>query len=142
MGYELNSSMVISDTIDGEVLAIRSDNGAYYSMRGPAATAWTVLISGSDVDDAALAASQHHGADQSVVRADLATFTDLLLAERLIIDNAGISSEAQIPNESKGQPWDTPRFEKYTDMQDLLLFDPIHEVQAAGWPAVATDQPK
>jgi hypothetical protein len=27
-----------------------------------------------------------------------------------------------------------PRLQKFTDMQELLLLDPIHEVDEAGWP--------
>ena len=27
-----------------------------------------------------------------------------------------------------------PRLRKYTDMQDLLLLDPIHEIDQSGWP--------
>jgi hypothetical protein len=27
-----------------------------------------------------------------------------------------------------------PVLEKYTDMQELLLLDPIHDVEEAGWP--------
>jgi hypothetical protein len=26
-------------------------------------------------------------------------------------------------------------------MEDLLLFDPIHEVDVSGWPSVKTDSP-
>jgi hypothetical protein len=29
---------------------------------------------------------------------------------------------------------------KYTDMQDLLLLDPIHEVDAAGWPSTKVEE--
>ncbi len=31
-----------------------------------------------------------------------------------------------------------PVLESFTDMQDLILLDPIHEVDAAGWPNTAT----
>jgi hypothetical protein len=30
-----------------------------------------------------------------------------------------------------------PQLQKYTDMQELLLLDPIHEVEESGWPATA-----
>jgi hypothetical protein len=31
-------------------------------------------------------------------------------------------------------PYTKPVLNKYTDMQQLLLADPLHEVQEAGWP--------
>jgi hypothetical protein len=30
-----------------------------------------------------------------------------------------------------------PALNKYTDMQELLLLDPVHEVSEAGWPSKA-----
>ena len=36
MAYAVNTENVVHDTIDGEVLAIRSDTGTYYSMQGSA----------------------------------------------------------------------------------------------------------
>ena len=30
--------------------------------------------------------------------------------------------------------FEAPRLEKYTDMQDLVLLDPVHEVDEQGWP--------
>jgi hypothetical protein len=32
-----------------------------------------------------------------------------------------------------------PVLHKHTDMQDLLLLDPIHEVDETGWPSVKKD---
>ena len=32
-------------------------------------------------------------------------------------------------------PFEAPRLTKYTDMRDLLVLDPIHDVDESGWPA-------
>jgi hypothetical protein len=36
-------------------------------------------------------------------------------------------------------PFVAPVLDKYTDMQELLLLDPIHEVDASGWPKLPDD---
>jgi hypothetical protein len=36
--------------------------------------------------------------------------------------------------EGQGESYLQPSFEKYSDMQEMLLLDPIHEVSEAGWP--------
>ena len=141
MTYLLNSTNVVCDTIDGEVLAIRSDNGAYYSMRGPSATAWVAIVSGASLDDAAPAAAAHHGADADTVRADLGAFADLLAGELLVVSSPSNDTAIDLPADTLGLPWEPPVFEKYSDMEDLLLFDPIHEVNVTGWPSVKTDNP-
>jgi hypothetical protein len=139
--YRLNSSNVVHDIIDGEVLAIRSDTGTYYSMQGPTATAWCALISGADVETMAQAVAAHHGADVDVVGAALETFGAELQAESLLVaGNADGTAIIDLPPETRGQAWAPPQVEKYTDMQDLLLFDPIHEVEPSGWPAVTRDE--
>ena len=33
--------------------------------------------------------------------------------------------------------FEPPRLERYTDMKDYFLLDPIHEVDTAGWPRPA-----
>lgn len=149
MNYRLNANNVVSDTIDGEVLAIRSDNGAYYSMRGPAASSWVALLTGADLDRVAELVAAHHGADLASVRSDIERFAHALADESLLIPGtsadlggeSGDGGEVVLPDETAGSAWVEPEFERYTDMRDLLLFDPIHEVESTGWPAVkpATD---
>ena len=141
MTYLLNSMNVVCDTIDGEVLAIRSDNGAYYSMRGPSASAWVAIVSGTPLDDAAQVVAAHHGADADTVHTDLGAFAELLSSELLVVASSGGDATIELPTETLGLPWETPVFEKFTDMEDLLLFDPIHEVDVTGWPSVKTSRP-
>ena len=65
----------------------------------------------------------------------LSGFLKALLAEQLIRRAPG-SLAPSAPIESLA-PWpaDALRFERFTDMQDLLVLDPIHEVdEEAGWP--------
>ena len=140
----MNAKTVVFDVIDGEVLAIRSDSGAYYSMRGGSATAWCALLSGRPLDQLAGAVAEHHGADPALVAPELDRFASELLKESLLTSPEGEQLERgdlQLPEETRMQPWEAPTFEVYTDMQDLLLFDPIHEVDNSGWPRVAAPTP-
>jgi hypothetical protein len=140
----LNANNFVFDVIDGEVLAIRSDSGAYYSMRGGAATAWCALLSGHPVNQLAGPVADHHGADPSIVGPELDRFAADLLGEALLTLKEGEDMETgdlQLPEETRMRPWEAPTFEIYTDMQDLLLFDPIHEVDNSGWPRVASPAP-
>lgn len=51
----------------------------------------------------------------------------------------GIQDRAQV---IEGHPdFETPALHKYSDMQDLLLLDPIHEVDDTGWPSPKNDVP-
>lgn len=141
MAYRLNTSNVVHDIIDGEVLAIRSDTGTYYSMMGSAATLWAALITGADAPTMAQAVAAHHRADVDLVTAALTSFAEDLRAESLLVECEPVGSATiELPAETRGQAWAAPSVEKYTDMQDLLLFDPIHEVNTSGWPSISRDE--
>ena len=144
MKVSLNTNNVVFDVIDGEMLAIRSDSGSYYSMRGSAATAWCALISGHHVDHLDGPVAEHHGGDPSVVSRELRRFATDLLEESLLIlcESDDLErSDLRLPEETRLRPWEPLNFEAYTDMQDLLLFDPIHEVDNSGWPRVDVSTP-
>ncbi len=40
----------------------------------------------------------------------------------------------EIQNFQKKKSFCLPIIEKYTDLEELLLLDPIHEVDESGWP--------
>ncbi len=77
-----------------------------------------------------------YGGDPAAIRDALTAFTDELRNEKLVVEQPGeppttaVASPLVEPAE-----FTPPVLEKYTDMQDLLLIDPIHEVNDAhGWP--------
>jgi Coenzyme PQQ synthesis protein D (PqqD) len=137
--YAVRHDNIVHDTIDGEVLAIRSDTGAYYSMTGTAATCWVALLGGHSLDEVAAAVASHHRCDTDEIVESIQSFADSLVEEMLLIsgDTPQPGQPSGLPAETDSAAWMPPAFEKYTDMQDLLLFDPIHEVQPSGWPRAA-----
>ena len=137
--YRINHDNVVADTIDDEVLAIRSDTGTYYSMRGAAAEIWTAATSGAPLEalTAAIAAN-HPSADSTAVAADVAGFVETLVTDGLLVEQPDGDDSTMLGEltSSGDAAWATPELERFDDMQDLLLFDPIHEVQPSGWPNV------
>lgn len=134
----MHHEVVVHDVLDGEVLAIRNDTGTYYSLTGTAAEVWVALLDGHDeaglVD---LLAARCTAADGEIAAA-VAGFLDHLAAESLIVASEVATAAAPpSPPGSERTPFVAPELQVFTDMQDLLLFDPIHEVSPAGWPHVA-----
>lgn len=129
--YVVNEPTVVHECIDGEVLVIHNHTGAYYSLRDCAAAIWQSLAAGHGT--AAIAAHLSDGsttAEQAAL--DLAGFVDLLLADGLVRPSA--LGDPVGPLATAPVPYVAPVVESFTDMQDLLLLDPIHEVGDAGWP--------
>ncbi|MFK7919143.1 MAG: PqqD family peptide modification chaperone [Ilumatobacter sp.] len=134
--FTVRADNAVHDTIDGEVLAIRSDTGTYYSMTGPAATCWVALGTCQSIDAVCAAVAAHHDEAPANVAPQIQAFATALVAEALLAEAPTTAPEQAfaLPTETQATPWAAPEFEKYTDMQDLLLFDPIHEVKPSGWP--------
>ena len=134
--YEI-APEVIHENIDGEVLAIDNRTGTYFSMRDVAATVWELISSGlSSADISQQLASLHDGDGEQIAREVLRFISDL--AEQGLIAARSTDSDATaapLPTAAAGRlAFEPPVLEAFHDMQDLLLFDPIHEVDASGWP--------
>jgi hypothetical protein len=123
--FVINEPTVVHDTIDGEVLIIRNDTGVYYSLDGPGASIWQAIAAGKD--EAEIAAT---------VGADVASFLDQLVTEQLVLADGDDEAAALPAAATTSDTLVAPELHRYTDMQDLLLFDPIHEVSPDGWPNV------
>ena len=133
----VNAPLVVHDEFDGEIMAVRNDTGVYYSMEGSAAVVWTALASGIDVRGAAEILANTYDLPVEDVVSDVESFVADLRREQLIVDDRRPLADPPAATSSPGGAYEPPVLRAYTDMQDLLLFDPIHEVNAEGWPDVA-----
>lgn len=142
MHVRLNQPNVISESIDGEVVIIALDTGTYYSAQGPAARAWDGLIGGHDLATVAADLRRTCAVEGVDVDAELEAFVASLRAEQLVVDDPGAPAGDPLPTPDGTVPWAPLALETYTDMQELILLDPVHEVEPSrGWPAAAPPDP-
>ena len=130
----INRESVSSDFVDGEVVAIHLATGLYYSLRGPAARLWQGLDKPRDEAGLSqmLAAQFDVSAEQAAK--DVAVFIQQLLAEQLILATETPADPEPAVPAGERRPYAVPQLERFADLQDLLLLDPIHEVGEQGWP--------
>ena len=133
-------SRIVYDVLDGQVLIIRSDTGAYYSLDGTAAEVWVAIMGGSDEAGVVAVLSERYPAAADAVATDVTAFVDQLLAESLLVEGAVPDDEVEEAAIAASPQWAAPALEAFNDMRDLLLFDPIHEVGPEGWPHAANDR--
>jgi hypothetical protein len=99
---------VVFDDLDGESVAINTASGAYYSFTPRGAEVMKKVHTKSDA------------------RLDLPA-VQALVDEGLIVSDRSVGEPAALAIEI---------FEKFTDMESLLLADPIHDVDEQGWPKI------
>ena len=137
-GFRVNSPNVIHETIEGEVILIDLKTGTYYSLRDAGAAAWQAIQNGAGEDGIAVELrSRYDGSDEQIQDAVRRLLAELE-REGLIRADEGQAAPAATPSASVNGagrlPFAAPVLEKHTDMQDLILLDPVHEVGAEGWP--------
>lgn len=126
------------ETIEGEVILIDLDTGTYYSLRDAGAVVWQGIQDGAETSQIVdTLTSSYEGASDEIGSA-VAKLLEELTGEGLIeaVDGDTPAAEARVPSVPvPGRPpFRAPVLEKHTDMQDLILLDPVHEVDARGWP--------
>lgn len=134
--YRLNSPTVIAEVIEGEAIIVNLDSGAYYSLDGAGAEVWAAAQSGATLAELiGLTAAQYHGTAAETA-SGIAALVEELVAEGLLVTNSATGEDVAAPAAPNGDrpPFVKPVLQKYTDMADLLLLDPIHEVDEQGWP--------
>ncbi|MHB1160239.1 MAG: PqqD family protein [Chloroflexota bacterium] len=140
--YRINSPEVIAEIIDGEAVLVNLDTGDYYSLDKVGAEMWDLIISRSSVKEIVQTLVGRYDAEPLDLEDAVLRLIEQLQQEELIVaarsdTGEGISRNA--PTMEAGAEEGRLRFErpvlrKYSDMQDLLTLDPIHEVDDSGWP--------
>jgi hypothetical protein len=128
---------VAHETFDGETLAINLDTGTYYSLPGISGQIWVWLLEGASLETISQALFDRYEGERAIIETEAEHFIETLRAENLISSDklSAISAPVVLAkNEADKRPFVTPTIEIHSDLQDLLLLDPIHDTDATGWP--------
>ncbi len=143
--FRINAPTVLSETIDGEVVILNLDSGNYFNTMGSGAVIWEAIQSGLALPAIEAGLAARYGLPADEARAVLGRFVEELSDHALIMphDEAVVAdvNGATLFSEA-GEAFTPPELGVHSDMQDLLLLDPIHEVDEMGWPAPAPDLTK
>ncbi len=135
--FRINQPSVIGEVIDGEAIIVNLDSGTYYSLRDTGSAVWRLIEQGVSLLQIIEQMTRLYDDPASLIETEVRALIAKLQAENLIVSqNVTASPIANAENANDARlPFSEPILEKYTDMADLLLLDPIHEVgQLDGWP--------
>ncbi|MFC1681577.1 PqqD family protein [Pseudomonadota bacterium] len=130
--YIIDQINIMHDTVDGEVVIVNMNNGFYYNSDKLGAQIWQMVATGHSVESIIAQLKDRYPDHSAQVVSEVQAFLDHLLTEGLVEpgEETGSAEAVTFPH----IPYATPTLEKYTDMDQLLLLDPIHEVEETGWP--------
>lgn len=144
--FRVNTPMVTHETIDGEAVIINLDSGNYYSLVDVGSFIWGLIEQGASTSELQNLVSQTYQGDASDIDQGVEDLLAQLQQESLIVPVDGAESFDQtqaLPSHNGHEKplFSPPSLNKYSDMQELLLLDPIHDVDEAGWPKPNPDVP-
>lgn len=138
MKLKINTPHVVHETIEGETVLLNLQNGYYYSFDGAGALVWEGLLYSGTLEavyDNAPSLKEHSK--------DINSFIEQLLEEELLVNTEFFERAPEVENPYENEPlvkeatenYQSPSLNKYTDLEELLLLDPIHDVdEEKGWP--------
>lgn len=118
--YEVQTHKAISETLDNETIIINLETGTYYSLNTDGSALWNAIVEKKLI---------------SIQNSTIASFISKLLTDGLIQ-----KSQDPATLEADTSLFQNPSVETYTDMQEMLLADPIHDVDQAGWPILKKEE--
>lgn len=129
--FYIDSKRVVSETLEGETIIIDFQSGTYYSLNETATDIWKSLLAGLQHP----ALLERMGTIYETVPQDaLDTFLSRLQEEHLIEVGTPTQTTPLAPHEGAKRAFVTPELKAFRDMQEMLLADPIHDIDATGWP--------
>lgn len=139
--FRVCAPAVVSEVIDGEAIIMDLRTGNYFSADGSGALIWQAIAEGCGRDAILTWSSDAYAGDPERMAADIDAFI-AQLSEHGLVDVHDATAPTPKPARAERAAWRAPVLSVYTDMQDLLLLDPIHDVDEAGWPTRKVDEPK
>lgn len=134
---------VMHETVGGETMIVRLDSGNYYSLNSTGGLIWTFIEQGASRSQIITEYAELYSLDKKIAEEQIELFLKDIIKEGLILPT-DISPDACSKHKFNSiscctDSFEPPLLSKYSDMQELLILDPIHDVSEAGWPNPKTD---
>jgi hypothetical protein len=134
--FRINEPGVISEVIEGEAIVLNFASGTYYSMNHSLQLLWDGVNRGlSRAQVEALFRERYADAGDNLAEDIDAALEQLVAEQLLVVADAAQATDADEATEEAADDtpaYETPVLQKYTDLQELLLLDPIHDVDETG----------
>jgi hypothetical protein len=132
MDFLQANTRVFAEEFDGETVLIDVENGLYFSLAGAAADLWRSFTPAREPETVVAAmTSSLQGADPKALQDLMAQ----MQAHGLLVSAPPVDSTTLAPLVFAASHFQTPVLQVFSDLAELIVIDPVHEVDAAGgWP--------
>lgn len=133
--FELFDSNIICDLFGDEVVLVNLDSGVYYSLRSSACEMWIRVQNHYTIIEIITDLVSIYDTNPEELTDPTALFIQELL-EKKLIKSTDFKEKQELSFELKNpkSTFSPPILEVFSDMQEILLLDPVHDVDKSGWP--------
>jgi hypothetical protein len=140
--FKINAPKVVFETYENEVVLINLDRGIYYSISNTAAEIFSQVEQERSKAWILEGIINKYEGNTTIMVSSVEKFLEDMLNEGLIIrEEKNIDAIPSLDKEKVNKNtipvkllFESPVLNRYSDMQDLLLLDPVHDVDETGWP--------
>ena len=135
--YAVASRDIVSEDFDGEFVVLDLASGKYYSMDAAASALWRAITAGVSMQALAEAVGSAEPASTGITAQSIHDFAEQLVAYGCLAHSdvqgcAPLDPGIAAALRASAGP---PKVQMFTDLADLIMADPIHDVEeTAGWP--------
>ena len=145
--FRINTPTVTHETIDGEAVIINLESGNYYSLIESGSLIWALLEKGASASEVQNLVQQAYQGNATDIDRSVQELLVQLQQENLIVpvdEATAVDLTEVLPaqNSDEKPSFSAPALNKFSDMKELLLLDPIHDVDDAGWPKPVPNPPE
>ncbi|MET4579155.1 PqqD family protein [Ottowia thiooxydans] len=130
-------SEILFENYEDELVLLDLQGGIYYTLNRSAADCLLILLSAPSADEAIRLIAERFDASEETLKSCIKDMTAQLTGFAVVLprqqDEPGVSCD--IAPGSK-LPFTPPLIEQYKDIEDILKFDPVHDVTEGGWPNI------
>ncbi len=131
--YSTDIPQTATELFDGELVIANYGSGLYYSVSTAGALVWQALKGGFSDERVVRWLRDVFPGESESIEAGVPAFIDRMAQEGLLlpIPASPVAATTPVTSLTTLGAFELERFE---DLQDLLLLDPVHDVAETGWP--------
>jgi hypothetical protein len=132
-GYVVASPDIVAEEFEGEFVVLDLKSGTYYSMNAAASALWRAIVAGVPMQALADAVQDAPG----VTGQSIYDYAEKLVGYGCLARSDTVGTAALDPAtvEALKVSASPPTVEAFSDLADLIMADPIHDVEeTVGWP--------
>lgn len=138
MPYVINRPKIVMEQFEDESILINLETGAYYSLNPSASEVLRLAELCPSTADVVDVLSRRYRTDASLIAPSVTQLLADAVEQQLVRADPG-SAGSGVDANACGSPFVAPRLARFDDMKEILLLDPIHDVDESGWPTTPAD---